>query len=45
MSRHAAVYALLRERMADEYDIPTTDEIIDAALDVADAIKGTDDGE
>jgi hypothetical protein len=39
------VYALLRQRMADEFDFPTTDEVIDAALEVADATKGTDDGE
>lgn len=29
------VYTTLRERMADENDIPDTDEIIDAAMDVA----------
>jgi len=29
------VYALLRERMADEYDIPTTDDVIDAVLEIA----------
>ena len=29
------MYALLRERMADEYDIPTTDEVIDAVLEIA----------
>lgn len=32
---YPAVYALLRERMADERDIPTDDEIIAAALDCA----------
>ena len=33
--RYELVYALLRSRMTDDSDIPTTDEIIAAALDVA----------
>lgn len=37
---HPDVYALLRERMADDNDIPDTDEIIAAALDAAvEAVK------
>lgn len=39
--KYPTVYVLLRERMADDNDIPDTDEIVAAALDAArDAVAG-----